>query len=529
MTTPRHDVVEEKSDTTITANILPGPDEKKNVHIVTLPSDASSDAQPATTPEVIPWQYKWIALACVIVFPWGQNWTGSSLGPLKNTLRNELDISNSQFGVISSADAFVNTVFPVVGGLLLDWYGPNPVTLCCTSVILVGSLIAAAGVTVELWRVLVAGHIFMGLGIAILDTAQQKFFYHWFGASGLAFAFGIENAFANTIGLVAGMTAIPIRDGTGTYKWTFWIPVIFCAFSLAVNVAYVFFERLVVPKRFWLTPARGEAISKDHLAHRKNFSWRVLLDLPWVYLMLPATQLLQSGAAGGFSVSSADIIRMKGYEEDVAGYLSTAQDILPIVLSPVVGKMIDLYGHRFHYVASAPIFWIIACSLLGFSSVHPLVALVFSSLAGVVNAMPLQICIPLLVADQSRLGTAFGLWRAFNNSGSTIMDIAFGALQDGTEGQGYDKVLSLAIGMKAFAFAVALIYLFVDYRCLGKGMTMTRKKREAREAELLLTETDPQDDPLTRRTSNKYMTGVTLALLLGIIITAWVVFVVYLI
>lgn len=109
------------------------------------------------------------------------------------------------------------------------------------------------------------------------------------------------------------------------------------------------------------------------------------------------------------------------------------------------------------------------------------------------------------------------------------MDIAFGALQDGTEGQGYHKVLSLAIGIKALAFAAALMYLFVDYRCLGKGMTMTRKKREAREAGLLRTETDPQDDPLTRRTSNKYMTGVTLALLLGIVITAWVVFVVYLI
>ena len=137
--------------------------------------------------------------------------------------------------------------------------------------------------------------------------------------------------------------------------------------------------------------------------------------------MLLATQLLQSGAAGGFGASATDLISMKGYEEAVAGYLSTAQKILPIVLSPAVGWLVDVYRHRFHLVALAPLLWITANSLIGFTNVHPLVALVFSSLAGVINAMPLQICIPLLVADQAKLGTAFGVWRAFNNSGSTIV------------------------------------------------------------------------------------------------------------
>lgn len=233
----------------------------------------------------------------------------------------------------------------------------------------------------------------------------------------------MENAVANTISLVAGMAAIPIRDGTGWYGWSFWIPAVMCLFSLIVNIFYVLFERTMVPQRFRLTSERDRSITASKLAAKKVFSWRILLTLPWAYLMLPATQLLQSGAAGGFSVNSADIIFMRGYTEAVAGYLSTAQKILPILLSPLVGLFIDVYGHRFHFVATAPILWIIACAMLGFTSVHPLAALVFSSLAGVINAMPLQICIPLLVADQSKLGTAFGLWRAFNNSGSTIVSL----------------------------------------------------------------------------------------------------------
>ena len=184
-----------------------------------------------------------------------------------------------------------------------------------------------------------------------------------------------------------------------------------------------------MPMNFRLTSARATALARG--LPQKTLSFESVLTLLWAFWMLPMTQLLQSGAAGGFNTSSADIIRMRGFTEAVAGYLSSAQGILPNVLSPVLGFFIDRYGHRFHFVALAPVLWIIICSLLGWSSVHPLVALIFSSLAGVINSMPLQICIPLLVADQNKLGTAFGIWRAFNNSGSTVVDIVFCVLQDG--------------------------------------------------------------------------------------------------
>lgn len=191
---------------------------------------------------------------------------------------------------------------------------------------------------------------------------------------------------------------------------------------MLVNIAYVCFERFVVPKQYWLTSARAKILASKHgVGSKRIFSFKTLLDLPWCYLMLPATQLLQNGAAGGFGVSATVMTTMKGYEGRVAGYLSTAHRILPIVLSPMLGWVIDVYGHRFHYVALTPILWITACSLIGFTDVHPLATHVPSSLASVVKSMPLQICIPLLVADKSKLGTAFGVWRAFNNSGSTIV------------------------------------------------------------------------------------------------------------
>ncbi|KAM5341454.1 hypothetical protein ACJ41O_014485 [Fusarium nematophilum] len=321
---------------------------------------------------------------------------------MKNTLREELNITNAQFGVIASADSFVNFIFPILGGMILDWWGHNPVTICCTVIIFFGSVIAAAAIHVTAWRQLVAGHIVMGFGIAVLDQAQQKFIYHWFGAGGLAFVFGLENALSSTVGLVAGMVSIPIRDGTGWYGWTFW--------------------RTWIPKEYRLTSARAKAVAKSHgLNVKRTWSWDSLFRLPWQYLMIPGTQILQSGGANGFGVSAADMIRMKGYTEQTAGFMTTGQKVIRIVGAPIIRWLIDRYGHRFHLVALAPLVYILANSLIGFTNAHPLVALVFQSIAGLTNGMPLNVSIPLLVADQDKLGTAFGVWRAFNNSGATIV------------------------------------------------------------------------------------------------------------
>ncbi|QDS73750.1 hypothetical protein FKW77_005001 [Venturia effusa] len=90
----------------------------------------------------------------------------------------------------------------------------------------------------------------------------------------------------------------------------------------------------------------------------------------------------------------------------VSGYLSSAQKIQPIVLPPVVVAEIDGFGYRIHITMLAPLFRVIARALLGFSSVHPSIALASSDLSGVINALPLRICIPILLRDQNKIGAA---------------------------------------------------------------------------------------------------------------------------
>lgn len=82
------------------------------------------------------------------------------------------------------------SVWPIIGGMALDWFGVNLGLLACTSVILIGSILSAVATNITSWRLMAGGKILVGFGDAVLDSAQRKMMYHYFGTTGLAFAGG---------------------------------------------------------------------------------------------------------------------------------------------------------------------------------------------------------------------------------------------------------------------------------------------------------------------------------------------------
>ena len=59
------------------------------------------------------------------------------------------------------------------------------------------------------------------------------------------------------------MTAIPIKNSSGWYGYSFWIPAGLCAASFCVAIGYFLFERFVIPKEYRLTSGRALALAKS--------------------------------------------------------------------------------------------------------------------------------------------------------------------------------------------------------------------------------------------------------------------------
>ena len=121
----------------------------------------------------------------------------------------------------------------------------------------------------------------------------------------------------------------------------------------------------------------------------------------------------------------------------------------------------------------------IVFALIGLTTVNPLGPIILSSFALSTNAITFIASIPVLVGNDELLGTAFGIWKAFANCNTIILEVAAGAIQDRTPGGSYDRVIYMIIAFKAMEILWGLTYDFLDGRLLGHSLRMPEKKRVA--------------------------------------------------
>ncbi|ODN87695.1 hypothetical protein L198_06920 [Cryptococcus wingfieldii CBS 7118] len=103
-----------------------------------------------------------------------------------------------------------------------------------------------------------------------------------------------------------------------------------------------------------------------------------------------------------------------------------------------------------------------------------------------------------------------------------LLDVASGAIQDRTPGGSYDRVLYLIIAIKALQVCLGPLYFYLDRIWLGGSLRLSEKKR----LEKLVEKKEYNLDHEGWRIS-KLTTRVVGGELVGLVITAWVVYIVY--
>ncbi|KAJ9115453.1 hypothetical protein QFC22_005211 [Naganishia vaughanmartiniae] len=383
--------------------------------------------------------------------------------PAMLTIKKEVPgVTNAKYGVIASSDQLINGILPIFSGIVIDYYGPSFGSLVSSGFILLGAIVRAIGGQRSSFPIILGGQILFGIGSTTIETAQSKLYTHWYrgtakgGRGWIGFIYGLDIAMGRVFNLSGNLSAIPITNSTGKWYWAFWIGAILCAVTFAINIVYVFVEKSL-PKEAQIVTglqvarrARRHAIvvedekrhtnsdsgddvtnfqpltpfSKDHF----KFIAISIKAIPAAFWFIVVSQLLQAGVVGAYTSNLSEAIEItRGTSKLTAGYTSAIGQIIPIVMTPIVGLCFDLFGRRMWVVSATAALWVLVFSLLAYSDVHPLVPVILGSLALSSNAIPFIASIPLLLPSQACIGTAFGIWKAFNSAGSTIVDIAVGA------------------------------------------------------------------------------------------------------
>lgn len=287
--------------------------------------------------------------------------------------------------------------------------------------------------------------------------------------------------------LIAKATAVPMRDATSFWGWALWIPAIVCFANLLQNVFYVWWAK---SKPEWAQIPTGrqlKATKQQSQFSRENstvisastggnafrssavLAWAIISGVPRFFWLIACTQILQAGVVGSFNGLNADIItETRGSTAEIAGYTSAVQQVIPIVCTPLVGSFFDYFGRRMMVVSFTSAIWILVYCLIGFTKTNALGTMIIASLGSAMNALPFLVSIPLIVPSQVELGLVFGIWKAFNNSGSVIVDMIAGALQDITPGGTYERVIAFFVAVKGLEFCLGLFYGFFDKRQVSR-------------------------------------------------------------
>ncbi|OBZ90100.1 Major facilitator superfamily domain-containing protein 1 [Choanephora cucurbitarum] len=498
----------------------------------TLSEEEAGDAALANAP----WQYKLVALVTALLFPLGAHFSQSALSAMKAQIKSNLIINNTQYGVLSSAVSIINTIFPIAGGVFVDMFGSVWGTLGINLVVIVGSLLTAIAAKYHSFGLMVAGRVIFGIGSGLIVTMQESILSKWFRTQNLSIAIGLQLSISRLATFLGTLVANPVAKSTGDWVWAFWLSFILCGFSIMMNLIYAFVVRHLRTKAIRANQAKNATaaglMTKEEiktLKRRKAFHWKSVFKFPIYFWHILLIEFIFAAVWSSFQTISTEFVQLHfGSTQVLAGYTASASQSVPIVATPILGIVMDMFGLRITILAISAIFLILSSCLLAWTYVNATVGMVFYSISLAFGPIGMITSIGMILPSDY-IGTGLGMYKASNNIGTTILDIIVGVIQDKSANQSYTGVMILFLVLSCIGLLLICLLWGTQFYFLDNLLETTRSKRMIRmkeknddEVRLNRQGLDSYNDTPVKR-KNYIFFGIFVICLL----VAWVLFFVY--
>ncbi|KAI7847090.1 major facilitator superfamily domain-containing protein [Circinella umbellata] len=384
---------------------------------------------------------------------------------MKNTIKQEFGISNSQYGVIQSTVSIVNTVLPVIGGIFVDAFGTVPGSIITTILVTSGNTLVAISTSTSSLPTMIFGRILYGIGSGTVVIVQETILSQWFKGRSLAAVMALLLTVSRLASFMAQATVVPIANWTGWYGYGFWFSAGLCMISFFFNLVYIGLLRTVD------MPSNGCQRQVKAIERKKSFRWHKLMYLPHSFWLIAAMEFLLGGSWGCFLHINSDA--------HAAATASMAQ-ILPVILMPFLGICLDKYGKRTWMMIGSGICMLIALVLLDFTHIPPVVGMLIFSISLSLGPVGLVSSVPIIL-PLSLVGTGMGLIKSGTNIGASLFDITTGLIQDADPNKGYKGVILFFIVIAALAVVAGIVLCILDYSIYDR--LLDRSAREAIKAQ----------------------------------------------
>ena len=396
---------------------------------------------------------RWWMLALLSLCIAGNYYAYDSIAPVADLLRVGRGFSQSQLGLLNAVFSLPNILLALVGGILIDRYGPARVSLWTAALCCFGSVLTAIG---EPFAVMVTGRLLFGVGEETLLIALLAGLARWFATGGMAVAMASFFSLAR-VGSYAADISPRWAPALYQHGWQppLWLAAGITGASLVAAVIYFVCDRAVY----------AQAVPGQAAAASERATWSDIKRFDRSYWYILALNVLFASVFFPFrSTFAIEYFQdAKGLSLAAAGLVNSWVFFAAIFATPVFGLIADRFGHRALMMTVGTLLMPLTFLVLGATSWSLWIS---TALMGISFSVVPAVIWPstAMLVEPSRLGTAYGLVNVLQNLGLAACNMAAGWLNDramaGPENpSGFDAMLWFfgVLGLVAF-LCVALLW-----------------------------------------------------------------------
>lgn len=353
-------------------------------------------------------------LALLSVCIAGNYYAYDSIAPVADLLRTGRGFTQSQIGLLNAVFSLPNIFLALVGGILIDRYGPARVSLWTAALCCLGTVLTAVG---EPFGLMVLGRLLFGVGEETLLIALLAGLAQWFASGGMALAMASFFSLARVGSYAADISP---RWAPGLYRhgWQppLWLAAAITAASLLAALAYFACDR-GAPGH---APAASERLTWSDIKRFDRSYWYILaLNVLFASVFFP----FRSTFAIEYFQDA------KGLSLDAAGLVNSWVFFAAIFATPVFGLIADRFGHRALMMTVGTLLMPLTFVVLGTTNWSLWIS---TALMGISFSVVPAVIWPstAMLVEPARLGTAYGLVNVLQNVGLAACNLAAGWLND---------------------------------------------------------------------------------------------------
>lgn len=430
--------------------------------------------------------FRWIVLVLMSFVCFASYYIYDSITPLGTLLKEQLDFSGADYGLLFSAYSAANVfLFMVIfAGVLVDKLGVKFSGILYTFLCLLGAVLTAFGAMGNLqellgplyswlnqsffpsWsaelKIMLLGRMIFGVGAEAILVVNNKVLARWFLGKELAFAYGVNLTIMRLGTFLALNLQAPVSEAWGLIP-SLWFASAVMAVGFGTYFLYIWAEKIAVKKIESTVDKTDKSTPEEVFKFREAFSFNSSF---WLISLLCVTFY---SAVFPFQAYAPDILVQKfGYTIIEAGMYASALIFGTMIFTPIFGFIVDKFGKRATLMIYGSLLLIPCHLILGLTYFPPVIPIFVVGIALSLVPAALWAAIPMMV-HENRLGTAFGVIGYIQNVGLMLFPFIAGKIADsyttievinGNEvtqiDYTYTMVMFAGLGIVGFLFSLAL-------------------------------------------------------------------------